>query len=110
MMQHLVHRDRERVVVTKNGLRQRIAHQNHLNPGLVDQARSGVIVSSKASDRFVPEFSFPQRSGSNLQADLVRTRKSRTPAHRGETHFSSSAPPARPDRACSASSWTLALL
>src|SRR6202035_313118 len=109
MMQHLIHGDRERVVVSENSLRQRITHQDHFDPSLIHKARGGVVVRSKTADRFVSEFQFPQRSGSHL-ADLVAIRKAGTPANRSDTHYPSSAPPARPDRACSASSWMLKMI
>ncbi len=107
MVQHLVHSDRERVVVTKNGLGERVADQNHLDAGFIHQARGGVVVGGEAGNGFATEFLFPQSSGGDLLAARITTRKAGTPAHRGDAHFSSSAPPARPDRACSASSGML---
>ena len=68
VVQHLVHGDRERVLVAEHGLRQRIAHQHHVDAGLVHQARSGVVVGGQAGDGFVAEFLFPQRRGRDLVA------------------------------------------
>ncbi len=39
VVQHFVQRDRKRVLVTQHGLGQRVADQNDVDAGLVDQAR-----------------------------------------------------------------------
>ena len=39
VVQHFVERDRKRVLVPQHGLGQRIADQNDIDPGLIDQAR-----------------------------------------------------------------------
>ena len=56
VMQHLVHGDRQSVLVTQHGLGQRIADQDNVDTGLVHQARAGVVVGSETSNRFVVEF------------------------------------------------------
>ena len=77
VVQHLVHGDRERVLIAQHGLRERIAHQHHLNARLVDNTRGREVVGSQATNGFVSEFLFPQSRGRNLMARL---------ANRGETH------------------------
>ena len=72
VMQHLVHRDRERVLIPQHGLRQRIADQHHLDAGVVDQTRNGVIVSGKAGNGIVAEFLLAKRGGSYLIAGTVK--------------------------------------
>src|SRR5258708_20030424 len=93
-MQHLVHGDRELVVVAKDGLGERVSNENHLDAGLIDQARSRVVVGGEASDRFVPDFLFAKRSGGDLLAGLVVSRHTGTRANSTDAHCSSIAPPA----------------
>jgi len=81
VMQHLVHRDRERVLVAQHGLSQRIAHQHHVDASLIHQTRGGVVVSGKASDGFVAEFLFPQGCGRNFVAGAVEGTADRGDAH-----------------------------
>ena len=50
VMQHLVHGDRQRVLVAQHGHGQRVADQSNVDAGLVDQARGGVVVSGQAGD------------------------------------------------------------
>ena len=50
VMQHLVHSNGQGIVMAQHHHGQRIAHQNHVDSGLVDQARSGVVVSRQRSN------------------------------------------------------------
>ena len=70
-------RDRERVLVAQHGLGQRVADQNHVHAGLVDQARGGIVVGGETGDRFVVKFLFAERSDRNLLARF---------ADRNQTH------------------------
>ena len=77
MVQHLVHGDGERVFVSKHGLGQRIADQDHLDASFIDQARRRVVVGCQAGNGLVLKLQVPQGCGSNLPARL---------ADRGQTH------------------------
>src|SRR5207302_2320618 len=76
-MQHFLDGDRQGVLVAEYGVRQRITHQDDVNPSLVHQARRRVVVRGQTGDRFVLNFLFLQGSYSDLSAGV---------ADRGETH------------------------
>src|SRR5579863_9099511 len=90
MMQHFVNSDRERILVAQHGLGQRVADQDNVDGGFIHQARSGIVVGRQASDGLMLEFLLAKRSYSDFLARF---------ANRCQTHMSSSAPPASPDRA-----------
>ena len=93
VVQHLVDRDRERVLIAKHGHGQRVADQSNVDAGLVDQARGGVVVGGQAGNGFVVKLSFRGGSSSDLAAGK--------PADRRETHDVLQCPSAnRADRAC----------
>src|ERR1035437_4459207 len=92
VVQHLVHRNRERVLVTKHGHSQRVADQDNVDASLVDQARRGIVVGGQAGDGFALKLLFADGSSGDLVAGV---------AHRGETHNVLQCPSAnRADRAC----------
>ena len=68
MVQHLVHGDWQSAVITEDGLAQRIANENHVNAGLVDKPRSGIVVCGQRSDGLMGLFSFEE----GLRCDLRR--------------------------------------
>src|SRR5579872_4494038 len=100
VVQHLLHRHRQRILVTEYGLRQRIAYQNHLDSGIVHNSRSRVVVGGETSNGFVAEFQFSVGSNGNILTGSIRTWLALGTADWRDTHFPSSAPPAQPDRAC----------
>src|SRR5580698_624244 len=91
VMQHFVNRDRKRVFVAQHGLGERVADQDDVDRGVIHQACSSVVVGGQTSNGLMLEFLFAKRSNSDFLARF---------ANRCETHMSSSAPPASPDRAC----------
>src|SRR6185437_12814762 len=93
VMQHLLHGDRQRVLIAQYHHCQRIADQNHVYARLVHQARSRVVVGGEAGD-WLMLLLF--RLYGN-ERDFGRV----TAPWRGETHISSSAPPPQVDSACS---------
>src|SRR5579864_7397565 len=95
-MQHLVHRDRERVFVPQHGLGEGIPDQHHFDASLIDQTRSGVVVGGKASYGIVTEFLLAKRGGSYLMAGSVKE----TAADWGQAHDVLQCPSGEPDRAC----------
>src|SRR5213080_4636502 len=78
VVQHLVNRDRESVLVAKHGLGKRIADKNDVDGSFIYQARALVVVCGQAGDRLVPKFLFSKGSDSNFLARF---------ANWGETHY-----------------------
>src|SRR5207244_7786485 len=91
VVQHLVNRDRERVLVAEHGLGERIANKNDVDYSFIHQARARVVVCGQAGDGFVPKFLFSKGSDSNFLARF---------ANWGETHDVLQCPSAAADRAC----------
>ena len=58
VVQHLLHGDRQGVLVAQHDHAERVAHQHHVDAGLVDQARAGVVVGCEAGNEFVTLFLF----------------------------------------------------
>ena len=58
VVQHLVHRDRERVLVAQHGHGQRVADQRNVDARLVHQARGSVVVCGQAGDGFALKLLF----------------------------------------------------
>ncbi len=54
VMQHFFHGDRKRAVIAQHHLGERIAHQDHVYAGFINQTRCGVVVGSQAGDKFMP--------------------------------------------------------
>ena len=51
VMQHLIDRDRQGVLIAEHDHGERVAHQDHVDSSLIDQPRSNVIVSGKTRNR-----------------------------------------------------------
>src|SRR5207237_2171268 len=77
VVQHLVNRDRESVLIAEHGLGKRIADKNDVDGSFIHQACARVVVCSQAGDRFVSKFLFFERSNSDFLARF---------ANWGETH------------------------
>ncbi len=60
VMQHLVNRYRERVLVAKHGHGQGVADQDHINCGFVNQPRTGIVIRSQAGNWFVINLFFAE--------------------------------------------------
>src|SRR6185437_13797773 len=45
---------RKRAVIAQHHLGERIAHQDHVNAGFINQTRCGIVVGSQAGDKFMP--------------------------------------------------------
>ena len=50
VMQHFVERDRQRAVVAEHGHADRIAHENDVHAGFIEQARGRIVVCREAGD------------------------------------------------------------
>src|SRR5207248_2276180 len=91
VVQHLVNRDRESVLIAEHGLGKRIADKNDVDGNFIYQTRARVVVCSQAGDRLVSKFLFFKGSDSNFLARF---------ANWGETHDVLQCPSAAADRAC----------
>src|SRR5207244_13531915 len=58
VVQHLVNRDRESVLIAEHGLGKRIADKNDVDGNFIYQTRARVVVCSQAGDRLVSKFLF----------------------------------------------------
>ena len=50
VVQHLLHRERQRIFVAEHDHAQRIAHQHHVHARFVDEARRRIVVGRQAND------------------------------------------------------------
>jgi hypothetical protein len=91
VVQHLIDRDRKRVFISEHGLGERVADEDHVDAGFVNQTRAGIIVRSQTGDWFVMKLFVLQGSNGNFVARL---------ANRSETHDVLQCPSAVADRAC----------
>jgi len=91
-MQHLLHSDGERVFVAEHGHGQRVANQDHVYTGFVQEARGGVVVGSQAGNRFHAGVFF--RGVKQLVVFRMRF------ADRGKTHDVLQCPSALADGVC----------
>src|SRR6516164_3606689 len=71
VMKHLLDCDRQRVLITQHDHGQRIAHQDHVDPGFIDQSGAGVVVCGQAGNQFMMLFLFEERSGGDLRAEVA---------------------------------------
>ena len=51
-MNHVFHGDGEGVRVSQHGISQRIAHQDHVDAGVLHEPRRGVVVAGQHGDLF----------------------------------------------------------
>ncbi len=51
MHDHHVERDRQRRLEPVHDHPQRVAHQNHIDPAFIDQARGGIVIGSEHGNR-----------------------------------------------------------
>jgi hypothetical protein len=85
VVQHLLHGDGQSAVITEHGHAQRIADENHVNAGLIYQARSGIVVGGQRSDRLVGLFSIEE----GLRCDFRRRDRIFPGGKLDETHLDS---------------------
>ena len=88
VVQHLIHAHGHGVLVAQHHHGQRVAHQDHVNAGLIHQARGGIVVGGQASDALAPLLFLLDCLDGYLRARLARIL-----ACRGDAHVASSAVP-----------------
>ena len=89
VVQHLIHAHRHGVLVAQHHHGQRVAHQDHVNAGLIHQARGGIVVGGQASDALAPLLFLLDCLDGYLRARLARIFTNRG----GDAHVASSAVP-----------------
>ncbi len=60
VVNHLVHRDAERIRQTHDDVRARIADEQHIDPGVVHEFRGGIIVGGQHGDLFARLLALPE--------------------------------------------------
>ncbi len=73
VVKHLLHGDRQGVLVAQHDHAQRVAHQDDVDAGFVDQPCAGVVIRCQTGNQFVALFFFEERGGSNLLAEVARS-------------------------------------
>ncbi len=93
VVKHLVHSDGEGVFVAENDHGERIADEDEIDAGLVDEARGRVVVGGERRDRLALALHFAERGHGDFGKGNTGWRETRARGELGEAHVVSSAAP-----------------